>query len=261
MMLRKLISYSSALSQISEAFGGRKAVEYVVRKLFAPDSTMHVQPSGIPHPITIRMRSSDIYPAIQIFQGKEYSFACQSAPKTIVDAGANIGLTSVIFANRFPDAQVLALEPEKGNYEQAVLNLAPYPNVRVIHAALWSNSDGISIFDPGLGEWGFQTKDAAEDSAGEIVKSMTVMDIIEENGLDQIDILKMDIEGSEVEVLLDSSAWINKIGLMITELHDGERSNSSRVFYNHTNNFDTIWRRGENIYTLNTVLFSAGPTQ
>lgn len=259
-MFKKLMSQGLALSQIREAFGFAKAAEFVVRKLFLPKSLMQVRPAGIPHPITIRIASSDIYPTMQVFQGKEYNFDCQSAPRTIVDAGANIGVASVVLANRFPDARILAIEPEKGNFSQAVTNLAPYTNVEVIQAALWNDSNGISIVDPGLGEWGFQTKGATQETdSAHLVRSMTVMQILDEYGWDQIDILKMDIEGAEVEVLSDSADWIGKIGLMITELHDGERANSSRVFYNNTNGFDRDWRIGENVYTLNTARFSAGP--
>jgi len=253
------MSYGNAVAQIWEAFGFLKAAEFALRKLLAPNSEMHMTPSGILHPIVIRVNSSDIYPAIQIFLGQEYKFSCKSDPKTVVDAGANIGLTSVIFANRFPKANILAIEPEQGNFEQAKRNLAPYPNVKVIHAALWCNSDGIRLVDPGLGEWGFQTTSATGASDDILVKSLTVSDIINENDWGHIDILKMDIEGAEVEVLSESRSWIEKIGLMITELHDGEREQSSRVFYKNTNNFDRDWRRGENVYTLNSRIFSAGP--
>jgi len=37
------------------------------------------------------------------------------SPKTILDAGANIGTASRFFSNQFPDAKIIAIEPDSEN--------------------------------------------------------------------------------------------------------------------------------------------------
>lgn len=66
-------------------------------------------------PMHLRNNSSDILTFHQIFTFKEYGMNLGFVPKFIVDAGANIGLSAVFFTNKFPDATIVAVEPEKSN--------------------------------------------------------------------------------------------------------------------------------------------------
>jgi hypothetical protein len=63
-----------------------------------------------------------------------------------------------------------------------------------------------------------------------------------------IDVLKMDIEGAEKEVFQDASKWVEKVGILVVELHEHLRSGCNRSFYNATNNFEQEWRQGESVY-------------
>ena len=47
-------------------------------------------------------------------------------------------LTAALFANRFPDARIICLEPDDANVEILRLNIAPYPNLVALRAALWA---------------------------------------------------------------------------------------------------------------------------
>jgi tRNA1(Val) A37 N6-methylase TrmN6 len=58
---------------------------------------------------------------------KAYDYPIFFSPRTIVDVGANCGMTSVFYANQYPDATVTAVEPERSNYEALVRTLAPTP--------------------------------------------------------------------------------------------------------------------------------------
>ena len=56
--------------------------------------------------------------------------------RTIVDLGANVGYASIVFLNAFPDAYVLAVEPDSRNAVLCACNLAPYGNrARLVEAA------------------------------------------------------------------------------------------------------------------------------
>lgn len=205
------------------------------------------------HPIKLRLPGADVYTYEQIFMDEEYKFNTQQHPKTIIDAGANIGLTSIYFANKYPNAKIIAIEPEKTNFEVLKDNVALYPNITPIQAAVWHKNEKINLVDPGLGEWGFMTEEA--DSAEKIkadarheVDAMTIDRIMEVFNLEHVDILKIDVEGAEKEVFADTSAWINKVDSIIAELHERMKTGSNRSFYNGSNGFDNEWQRGENVY-------------
>ncbi len=53
----------------------------------------------------------------------------RSSPETIVDAGANIGVTSIYFANRYPGAKIFAVEAEASNFAMLVKNTQAYPSI------------------------------------------------------------------------------------------------------------------------------------
>jgi FkbM family methyltransferase len=133
------------------------------------------------------------------------------------------------------------------------INIGPYDNITPIRGALWYENKRINLVDPGLGKWGFMTQaqDSAEKRFGETlheVQGMTVDTIMKEQGIEHIDILKIDIEGAEREVFRDPSSWVSKVDALIVELHERMKSGCNRSFYNSTNGFDDEWFQGENVY-------------
>ena len=102
-------------------------------------------------------------------------------------------------------------------------------------------------------KWGFMTQaqDSVEEKFGEIlheVRGVTVDTIMKEQGIEHIDILKIDIEGAEREVFKDPSSWLGSVDALIVELHERMKSGCDRSFYNSTNGFDDEWLQGENVY-------------
>lgn len=87
------------------------------------------------------------------------------SPRVIVDAGANIGLTSVFYSNKYPRAKIFAIEPEPSNFELLKKNTASYTNVVRIQAALLRENEPVGFFDPGAGFWGFRTAESESESA------------------------------------------------------------------------------------------------
>jgi len=204
-------------------------------------------------PLQLRVFTSDILTYIQIFVLKEYDFAVNKMPNVIVDAGANIGLASIYFANKFPNAKIIAIEPEKSNFAILKENVAHYPNIVPLQAALWHENKEIHLIDPGFGKWGFMTESKnislkAKNKTCHAIMGITVDKLIQDYELEKIDILKIDIEGAEKEVFTNTSAWIGKVEALIVELHDYMKSGCKRSFYAGTHGFDNEWKQGENIY-------------
>ena len=201
------------------------------------------------HPVWIRLRSSDTSVLWQVFGIAEYDADFCKPPRIIVDAGANIGLTSIFFANKYPEARVFAIEPETSNYEIMKKNTACYSNIIPIRAALWKNNTELSVFDPGLGKYGFQTMDGIEKRAAlERVCGLTIDKLMADYNLDQIDILKIDIEGSEKEIFENASSWTGRVGVIEVEMHDRIKTGCSRVVYLATKDFDFQYHKGETIF-------------
>lgn len=152
----------------------------------------------------------------EIFISNEYDIDLGD-PKFIVDAGAHIGLSSVFFACRYPKATVVALEPEPTNFAILLKNTKDFSNIRPLQAGLWSKKTHLRIEDSNVPTWSFRV---LESASGEGIPSVGIADILLDYKAIRLDVLKIDIEGSEVEVLRHSASWIDNVQTLIIELHD-----------------------------------------
>jgi hypothetical protein len=78
----------------------------------------------------------------EIFLDEEYNINYPSFGNNtlnIIDAGANIGLSSVFFTNKFPLAKIISFEPEKNNFKKLILNTKKYKNITPINGAILKN--------------------------------------------------------------------------------------------------------------------------
>jgi FkbM family methyltransferase len=192
------------------------------------------------------MRTTDLSLFEEIIINAEYALEPSEPPSVIIDAGANIGLTSVFFANRFPTARIIAVEPEPANFELLKKNVAYYPNVTPLRAALWKEDGNVTLFDPGSGSWGFQTREQRDGESGTgSVPSMSIATLMARCSLQWIDLLKVDIEGAEKEVFERAEAWIERVGILMIELHDRDKAGCTASVRSATRNFDLAWSRGE----------------
>lgn len=209
--------------------------------------------SDIKFPFYLRVPSSDVQTYMQVFFSHMLDFDVKKQPGVIIDAGANIGLASIYFSNRFPEAKIFAIEPEESNFKMLSMNVAPYHNIKPIHAALWNENKEINLVDPGFGNWGFMTQenDGKEEKFGEqchTVQGMTVEAIMKAWEIEHIDVLKIDIEGAEREVFYDPSLWIEHVDALVVEIHERLKPGCNSSFYSGAKGFDAEWRQGENIY-------------
>lgn len=228
--------------------GIRGLVSAAMAKLRRRPVMCRVRRPGLKHEFFVRIPSSDVLTYRQVFAWKEYAFDVRHPPRVIIDAGANVGFTSIFFANQYPEARIIAIEPEPCNYAMLVRNVTPYPNVTPVQGALWRANIDIDLYDPGVGHWGYVTRQDGEDTLGtwcQKVQGFTIDRIMRDFALAHIDVLKLDIEGAERDVLADPSAWIDCVDAIIIELHDYIRAGCERVFANATAAFDERWHQGE----------------
>lgn len=246
-----------ALKRYKRVFGNRGLTGIVEGKLKGKPVLMEASREGIQSPVLLRVPSSDVRVFEQIFIRNEYKFDVNRDPEFIIDAGANIGLASVYFANQFPNARIVAIEPEEENFEILVKNVSPYPNVQPVFGALWSEGAMVEVVDHGLGNWGFMIETPSESqtssrSGNQKVQALTINMILERYGVPTISILKVDIEGAELEVFRKSSSWIDRVDSLIIELHEHMKPGCNRSFYSATSGFDIEWSQGEFVYLTRT---------
>jgi len=129
-------------------------------KLMLGQGKVQVQIRNTRYPIVLRPGTSDVPLLYHIFVEKEYNIKPKKEPAFIIDAGANVGFTAVYFANRFPKARIIAVEPEESNFILLQKNTEAYPNVRCIKAGVWNFNTRLRITNLEKdSKWGFQVEE------------------------------------------------------------------------------------------------------
>ena len=237
------------LSSYLTCFGALRGGAFLASGLLrtgSAEKTVQVTAPGMTHTLALRLGSSDVQVFNDIYHGGECSWEFAQPPRIILDAGAYTGLSTAYFAARYPDALVIAVEPSTSNFELLIRNVATFNNVRAINAALWNESGALVLTDPGWGPWGFSVREpgGAESAT---VRAVTIPDIMQECAVEHVDLLKLDIEGSEKEVLSDSASWIKHVTAISVELHDRFKPGCTRAFYGAVTDFPIELRHGEKV--------------
>ena len=184
-------------------------------------------------PITVQLRFDDVIPFCyrpgttdllvleQVFLDREYDVerVASDSVEYVVDLGSNIGVTAMLWSQRFPKARMALVEPDPDNFKLLQLNTAAFARrCRLINAAV-SDGCGRASFFRSEREYGHSML-RTEDCVSEIeVRTLTVPDVLEEAGFPRVDLLKMDIEGGEKIVMPTLSSWRAAPRYLIAELH------------------------------------------
>lgn len=140
----------------------------------------------------------------------------------IVDLGCNVGETLLEFANQYQDAKILGVELDPSVADQARQNLSEYADrVEIIGAAVgWPSRYTTAYIDDTSTVstiYGYQT-DRLPNCKQVRVRVYTLDEILE-GYPDDIDILKIDIEGEEGHLIYGGGEWMNKTKEILLECH------------------------------------------
>jgi FkbM family methyltransferase len=179
-------------------------------------------------------------------------------PETIIDAGANIGLAAVYFANKYPKSTIVSIEPETTNFNVLQKNVQHYPSVHPLNKALSNKKEVLRVEDVGLGHWGFMTSSIPESETNVVnsIESTTLSEIMTQFKFDHLDIVKIDIEGYEKELFeSDYEDWVPKTRCLIIELHDRMKMGCSTSFFSCISKYNfSFSMQGENLIFINNDL-------
>jgi FkbM family methyltransferase len=220
--------------------GGIRAVcATATFRLFGQPRLLRTTPPSSQSPVYLRIDTSDFcaYYDVLIAKTRQYDLeGLPFSPATIVDVGAHIGMASIFFARRYPAAKIIAIEPEPSNFALLLKNTSSYKNIVPVCAALWREDGEVT-----LGRSNVHPKGAFQIvENGEIrVRAVTIDTLMRETGIQSIDILKMDIEGSEKEVFA-SCNWIDTVRAIAIELHDRVRAGCRRTVETAARDFRSV---------------------
>lgn len=177
------------------------------------------------HKIYLRSNSSDMTVFSQVFHDREYASLLDSSNvTTIIDLGANIGLSSVWFLTHFPNASVLAVEPDEENFEVLKKNIAAFGDrAQAIRAGVWSDETWLKMSERTYRDgqhWARQVVECNENEPSAF-RAVSLPGLMKRLNASRISILKVDIEGAEAKVFEAASKnWLGQIDTIAIELHE-----------------------------------------
>lgn len=143
---------------------------------------------------------SDFFTLWEVFIQDEYHLQLPADPRTILDLGSNIGLSILYFHLRYPEAKIYGFEPDPNNFRRLSAAVAPLANAQVFQVAVADTNGSIPFYlDPHRGQSSSISQRFPRQHLVD-VESRTLDTLIEEIGLEQIDLIKFDIEGAEMRV-------------------------------------------------------------
>jgi FkbM family methyltransferase len=177
---------------------------------------------GISDPFYLRLGSTDWLVLEEIYFHGEYDSLSQldlTDVRTIIDLGANVGLSVRLWRRKYPDAIVLAVEPDPENMSALHRNHGADPKIMTVQACIGA-SEGIVRLDRSGGAWGVRMANGSTQDSGIEVQSLPLSEILRQQKIDgPIDLLKCDIEGAEAEVFANCADWINRVRAVVLEIH------------------------------------------
>ena len=178
---------------------------------------------------------SDLLVFEQVFLNQEYLPVCEyiinnllatkSKNFIIIDAGANVGYTSLYFSSIFPQADIYSIEPDSNNFSllkdnitlnQLHLKIHPLENALLGKTEI--NLTTNNNFRDGK-DWAITVVESEVETN---LKSISIPELVNKYEFNEIDILKIDIEGAERFLFLEDCnlKYLKIVKSIIIEIHD-----------------------------------------
>ncbi len=175
--------------------------------------------------IELRPGTSDWWIFLEVFLFEHYSTCYDQLRRSsfVLDIGANAGFFSLLATNMNPSVFVAAFEPFPNNYTQLQRNLRMNSKARVVatpEAVSDLSGNSLIHFTPG-DESGCSLRHPGSQTV--TVDVMGIQDVYARYPNTDIDLLKMDCEGSEYPIIKAmSAATLQRTKSIIMEYHDAQ---------------------------------------
>lgn len=172
--------------------------------------------------IFVRPNRGDLFILYEVLAREAYAIPSgRLDPKevnTILDCGANIGLTSIYFAQKYPQARIIAIEPDPENVEILKANVSGIDRIIPIRAAVVGGRSRPVYLSSDQPAYGNRISSSDFGTRGVEVPGLTIFDICRRNNIEKVDLLKVDIEGAEQEVFA-APDFLRMVRMVAIELH------------------------------------------
>jgi FkbM family methyltransferase len=180
--------------------------------------TVRVRVPAVGHPVIARFNNSDLVLLLGIFLHKDCHLSLQPPPGTIIDLGANTGLTATAFHVQFPNLTLIAVEPDPEAFALCCLNTQSHPHTTCLQRIIGSqdgwghlfNSEAISM----------ARRYAIEDVGGNRgIPVTTVASLLHEFDCPPPILVKIDVEGAEIDLFSHAGDWLPNVQAVLVEPH------------------------------------------
>lgn len=152
----------------------------------------------------------------EILLNEQYKFTANTSSPYIIDCGANMGLSVFYFSQLYPEAHIVAFEPEGPIFsvlQKNVQQFAAGKKVEVHQKAVWDSETTLHFFtDRGMGG---SVVNTYKNQVPQEVKTIRLADYLQQ----PVDFLKLDIEGAEYTVLNDCEPYLKNVQHVFVECH------------------------------------------
>jgi len=150
-----------------------------------------------------------------IFEKQIYKFKTDNQTPLIIDCGANIGLSILYFKQLYPDSHIIAFEPDSKIFEilKKNVNNFGFHNIEIIKKAVWSSQTVLEFISEGADAGRVAHTESEENNYQ--VSTVRLRDYLDK----PIDLLKIDIEGAEIEVIKDCYDLFFNVKNLFVEYH------------------------------------------
>jgi FkbM family methyltransferase len=165
---------------------------------------------------------ADAFVHSEVFEHQYYRLPLRFAPTTILDLGANIGLSTIYFGRLYPESRIACVEPVPENMKLLIRNLKENAVEADVIAAAIDAKDGVVAIERGAADYGHRIATAAASLAPAVsleVAGVSVLSILKRLGWDRIGLLKIDIEGHESILLSQACEWLADVDALCVEYH------------------------------------------
>ena len=158
-----------------------------------------------------------LYSVKELFVEEIYKFKAQDDTPYIIDCGSYIGTSILFFKTQYPNAKILAFEPDNSNFELLNNNIKNWDlkDIEIQNVAIWINNLGVNFIADGNMASKIDESNNTAHNENQKTKSVRLKDLLTE----KIDFLKIDIEGAEYEVLVDCESKLSFVENLFIEYH------------------------------------------
>ena len=190
----------------------------VVRAKLRGSKTVLVRVKNIPHPILARMNNCDLPTLAEVLCSPECEVELSWSPRTILDLGANIGLTAIKLKQQFPEATLIAVEADPGSAQVCRVNLSHMPEAVILQMAIGWGSGAVKCVNPEAPSIS-RRFGICEANDPDVIQEVSISEILDQYQCRSPILIKMDIEGSEASCFEHSESWLPAVQGVLVEAH------------------------------------------